>query len=106
MTSTAHCGGKFGARSGDRIVRIGRVIAGRTVAILALNAGKLRGCNLAGESRRQLVPHRVAGQTTGILVLMGLLERFEGAPMPRIRHRVVNLAVALCAGLSADVLRR
>src|SRR6185436_6651252 len=106
MTTAAHGGGQFDARSGDRIVWIGRVICSRTVAVFALNAGKVRRCYLASESSGQLVPHRVAGQATGVLVLMDLLERFEGAGMRRIPHRVVNFPVALRAGLIAGVMRR
>src|SRR6185503_2547942 len=97
---------QFDARPGDWILRIGCVISGRTMAVLALNAGKVRSGNLAGESGRQLVPHRVTGQATGILVRMGLLKRCEGAGMPRVHHRVVNSPVALQASLSAGVLWR
>src|SRR5689334_18934467 len=105
MTASAHRGGHFDPRSKDGIIRIGGVIGGTTMAILALNAGEFRGCSLARKSCRRLIPNRMTGQTTGITVLMGLLECFECEGMSGIHNEVMNFPVTFRTCLRARVLR-
>src|ERR1035441_7901028 len=108
MTSPAHGAGKLDARSDARVARIGGVICGRAMAVLALNTGELRRGRLADESRWKLVSHGVAGQagTVGLATLSHEQRVSKGAGMGGMRHRVENFRVALRADLSSGVLGR
>src|SRR5688572_7099082 len=104
MASAADASSQRRGRPVDWIERIGGVISGRAVATLALNANKVRGCALTHKPGRQLIPNRMARQTTGFLVRMDILERLKGAHMRRILYFIMNFPVALRAGCSTGVL--
>jgi hypothetical protein len=104
MTSPAQGASDFDARYGGRIGRVGGVICGRAVAVLALNSREMRGDREVGETAWQLVPHSVAGQARTV----GLIhDRQDGKStgMGGMHYRVENFRVALRAGLSSRVLR-
>ena len=89
VTSAADLGGHFGARPDRGIIGIGRMIGRRTMAVLALHAGKVRSFGLADKSRWQIESHRVAGQTrtvglapVGLEPRVGKRGRMEGMYLP------------------------
>ena len=67
VAAAADLGREFNARNHRRIVRIGRMVAGRPVAVLALHPLELWGLEGVRESGRQAVTDRMAGQTTGFV---------------------------------------
>ena len=108
MTPPAQGSRHFNARYGGRIDRIGGVICGRAVAVLALNAGELRGGRLVGETGRQVVTHRVAGQagTVGLASLSHEHRVGKSAEMGGMDDRVEDFRMALRAGCGSGVLGR
>src|SRR5262245_1862666 len=106
MAFAADAGSQTDARSSERIIWIGGMISGRTMATLALHAHKVWRQTLTDESGWRFVAHRVTRQATGFLVRVDPLERFEGTGMRRIHHRVMNLPMTLRTSLSAGVRRR
>jgi len=64
VATAADLGGQVHTRYDRLVARIGRMIGGRPVAILALHAFQLGGKRRVGKSGRYTVTHRVTGQTS------------------------------------------
>ena len=82
------------------------MVSSRTVAVLALHAGKLRRRRLADEPGRQAIPQRMAGKTTGVPVLVRGLKHLKRLGVGGVLEIGVDWPVALDAHLRARVLRR
>ena len=106
VASAANCRGNFKARAGRWIIRVGGVIAGRPVAILALNALQLRSRRRAAKPARVAVSNRMTRQAARIAVLMDLLEGRKGLGVLRAHHCVVDALMTFNTRLRADVVRR
>ena len=106
MTPAANRGGNLNTRNHRGIIRVGSMVARRTVAILALDPGKLRGRAVIHKTGRQAVPNGVTRQTRCVLILPDLLQRFESLGVVGVLLRRVDRAVALNASWRTRILRR
>jgi hypothetical protein len=105
VAATANLRGNFEPRPRGRIVGVGSVVARGAVTILALHAFQLGRSRRAGEPSRFTVADGVTGQAGGIFVLMTLLQARERLRVQGAHDGVVNLLVALEAGLRTDIVR-
>src|SRR5690242_7184121 len=90
VTTTANGAGELNAWPHGGIIRIGSVIAGRPVAILALDFSELRGCARADEPGGKAVTHGVTREALRILILLLIYQRRERLRMKSKKHSVVS----------------
>jgi hypothetical protein len=95
MAASANLRRNFESRAHGRIVRIGGVIAGWTMAVLTLDTFQVGRGSGAGKPAGQPVTNRMAGQTAWVFILMNLLQSRERLGMPSIRDSIMNALMAL-----------
>src|ERR1017187_7616924 len=98
VAAAANGGGNFNPRDNGVIIRVGRMIGGRSMAVLVLYAGELWRRSLTDESARQQVTDRAIGDRE---CSVGKRTRVAG-----LQLRGENVVMAPGAGLGSDVLRR
>jgi hypothetical protein len=87
------------------VVWIRGVVAGRAVAVFALNTFQLGSNSRTDEPGRNAITNRMAGQTARVRILINLLETSKSLGMQRIHDGVVDLLVAFNTRLRTYILR-
>src|SRR5947207_5462753 len=88
-----------------RVIRIGRVVCRRPMAVFALNAFQLRRSRRAHKASGHAVTDCVTGKTFGIILLPNSLQSTESLGMLSAHHSVVNGLVTLDASLRTSIVR-
>ena len=105
MATAANGTGQLNSRPHSGVIGISGVIAGRTVAILALDTSELRGCGRTDEAGGKPIAHGMTGQALRVFILFLIYQCGESLSVRGQEQIVVGLLMAFGAVLGTGVLR-
>jgi len=88
----------------SRVIRIRGMVARHSMTVLALDTFKLWSGSCTRKTSRHTIADRVANQTTGIRLLIILLQGCEGLRMGSLRYRTVDWLMAFNAVLPTGIM--